>query len=90
MALVDGRLFVTVQRLDRRRGFAPTGPSRLVVIDTATDAVVGEIVLPRRQPVRRRERHRARAGHRAGSSSRRRATSTASATAASSASIPSR
>jgi hypothetical protein len=45
MALVDGRLFVSVQRLDRRRGFAPTGPSRLVVIDVATDAIVGEIPL---------------------------------------------
>jgi hypothetical protein len=45
MALVDGRLFVTVQRLDRRRGFAPTGPSRLVVIDVATDTVSGEVVL---------------------------------------------
>jgi len=45
MALVDGRLFVTVQRLDRRRGFVPTGPSRLVVIDVATDAVVGQVVL---------------------------------------------
>ena len=45
LALVDGALFVTVQRLDRRRGFAPTGSSRMVVVDTATDAVSGEIVL---------------------------------------------
>ena len=45
MAVVDGRLFVAVQRLDRRRGFAPTGSSRLVVIDVATDTVVGQIVL---------------------------------------------
>ncbi len=45
MALVDGRVFVTVQRLDRRHGFVPTGPSRLVVIDVATDTVVGQVVL---------------------------------------------
>jgi hypothetical protein len=45
MALVGSRLFVTVQRLDRGRGFAPTGSSRLLVIDTASDAVTGEIVL---------------------------------------------
>jgi hypothetical protein len=45
MALVGARLFVTVQRLDRGRGFAPTGSSRLLVIDTASDAVTGEIVL---------------------------------------------
>ena len=45
MAVVGGRLFVTVQRLDRRRGFAPTGPSRLVVIDVATDTVSGDIAL---------------------------------------------
>jgi len=45
MAVVEGRLFVTVQRLDRRRGFAPTGPSRVVVIDVATDTVTGDIPL---------------------------------------------
>lgn len=45
MALADGRLFVTVQRLDRLREFAPTDQSRVVVIDTATDTVLGSIVL---------------------------------------------
>ncbi len=45
MAVAAGRLFVSVQRLDRARGFAPTGPSRLVVIDPATDAVVGSVQL---------------------------------------------
>jgi DNA-binding beta-propeller fold protein YncE len=45
MAVVGDRLFVTVQRLDRGRGFAPTGPSRVVVIDTASDTVVGSIRL---------------------------------------------
>jgi hypothetical protein len=45
MVLAEGRVFVSVQRLDRTRGFAPTGPSRLVVIDPAADAVVGSIRL---------------------------------------------
>jgi hypothetical protein len=45
LAFVDGTLFVTVQRLDRRRGFASTGASRMIVVDTASDAVSGEIVL---------------------------------------------
>jgi DNA-binding beta-propeller fold protein YncE len=45
MALVGQRLFVSLQRLDRTRGFEPTGPSWLAVIDTATDAVTGTIEL---------------------------------------------
>jgi len=45
MAVVGSRLFVSVQRLDRTRGFTPAGKSRLVEIDTATDAVVGEVLL---------------------------------------------
>ncbi|HXJ36419.1 MAG TPA: hypothetical protein VMS22_20475 [Candidatus Eisenbacteria bacterium] len=44
-AVVGTRLFVSVQRLDRTQGFAPSGKSRLVVIDTTTDAVVGAIEL---------------------------------------------
>ena len=45
MAVVENHLFVAVQRLDRRRGFAPTGPSQVVVIDVATDTVTGAIAL---------------------------------------------
>src|SRR4029077_4295592 len=45
MAVVEGRLFVTVERLDRRRGSAPTAPTRLCVIDAATDTVGGDITL---------------------------------------------
>jgi hypothetical protein len=45
MALVGDRLFVSVERLDRTRRFAPTGPSALVVVDTATDQVTGSIEL---------------------------------------------
>jgi hypothetical protein len=45
MALVGERLFVSVQRLDRSRRFAPTGPSALVVIDVPTDRVVGTVEL---------------------------------------------
>jgi hypothetical protein len=42
MALVDDRLFVTLQRLDRDRGFVPTAYSSVVAIDTATDVPIGE------------------------------------------------
>lgn len=45
LAVVGDRLFVTVQRLDRRRGFAPTGASLLAVIDVATDRVVDTVPL---------------------------------------------
>ena len=45
MALVGDRLFVSVERLDRTRQFAPSGRSRLVVIDVASDAVVGTVEL---------------------------------------------
>ncbi len=44
-AVVGGRLFVSVQRLDRRKGFTPTGSSQLVVIDVATDTVITGIEL---------------------------------------------
>jgi DNA-binding beta-propeller fold protein YncE len=45
MALVGDRLFVSIERLDRTRRFAPSGRSRLVVLDTATDAVVAVVEL---------------------------------------------
>lgn len=45
MAVAGGHVFVAIQRLDRTRGFRPTGPGRLVVIDPTTDAVTGAIVL---------------------------------------------
>jgi hypothetical protein len=44
-AVVGDTLFVAVQRLDRNHGFAPSGPSLLVVVDTTSDAVVGSITL---------------------------------------------
>ena len=40
LAIRGGRLFVTVQRLDRINGFIPTDSSQVVVIDLATDTVV--------------------------------------------------
>jgi flagellar hook capping protein FlgD len=40
LALRDGKLFVSIQRLDRNNFFAPTDSSQIVVIDPATDAVV--------------------------------------------------
>ena len=45
MALVGDRLFVSLERLDRNRQFAPAGRSALVVIDTTTDQVTGAIEL---------------------------------------------
>jgi hypothetical protein len=45
LALVGSRLFVTVQRLDRDRGFVPTDFSSVVVVDTTTDAPIGAIRL---------------------------------------------
>ncbi|HZP41139.1 MAG TPA: hypothetical protein VFD84_06470 [Candidatus Binatia bacterium] len=45
MALVGDRLFVSLERLDRNRRFAPAGRSALVVVDTTTDAVVGTVEL---------------------------------------------
>jgi len=45
MTLVADRLFVSLERLDRRRDFAPAGKSLLAVIDTATDGVVGTVEL---------------------------------------------
>jgi len=45
MALVGDQLFVSLERLDRNRQFAPAGRSVLVVIDTTADQVTGEIEL---------------------------------------------
>ena len=40
MALVGDRAFVALQRLDRPGGFIAANPSTIVVIDTASDAIV--------------------------------------------------
>jgi hypothetical protein len=40
LALRHGRLFVTLQRLDRNNSFQPAGGSQIVVIDVNTDAIV--------------------------------------------------
>ena len=45
MALVGGRLFVTLERLDRGQRFAPAGRAALAVIDTTTDTVTGTVEL---------------------------------------------
>jgi hypothetical protein len=44
-ALAGSRLFVTVQRLDRDRGFVPTAYSSVVAVDTTTDAPIAAIRL---------------------------------------------
>ena len=48
--VVGGRLFVTLQRLDRRNFFRPTARSLIAVIDVATDAIVGSITLTGTNP----------------------------------------
>jgi hypothetical protein len=45
LAVVAGRLFVTLARLDRGQRFAPAGRSLVVVIDIASDTVVGSVEL---------------------------------------------
>lgn len=53
MCRVGGRVFVTVQRLDRNSpGWPPVGTSYVAVIDTATDALVdADPVAPGVQPI---------------------------------------
>jgi len=48
--VVGGRLFVTLQRLDRRNFFRPTDKSVIAVVDVATDTVVGAIDLTGTNP----------------------------------------
>ena len=40
LALRNGRLFVSIERLDRNNFYAPAGGSQVVVIDVATNAIV--------------------------------------------------
>ena len=40
MILLGGKLFVSVQRLDRNNFYTTTGPGRIAVIDVATDTLV--------------------------------------------------
>jgi DNA-binding beta-propeller fold protein YncE len=48
--IVDGRLFVTVQRLERRNFFRPSDRSLLAVIDVATDQLVDSVTLTGTNP----------------------------------------
>lgn len=48
--VIGDRLFVTLQRLDRRNFFRPTDHSLVAVIDVATDTVVGSITLTGTNP----------------------------------------
>ena len=45
MAVIGDRLYVSIQHLDRRNFFAPTGLGQIAVIDMDEDAVIGEIAL---------------------------------------------
>lgn len=60
LALRNGRLFVSIQRLDRNNFFSPTDSSQIVVIDASTNAIVDAntgapgvqgIVLPFQNPL---------------------------------------
>jgi hypothetical protein len=48
--LVGNRLFVAIQRLDRKNFFVPAANGALAVIDTATDQLVGSIELELANP----------------------------------------
>jgi DNA-binding beta-propeller fold protein YncE len=48
--VIGDRLYVTLQRLDRRNFFRPSDRSLIAVIDVATDAVVGTIALTGTNP----------------------------------------
>lgn len=48
--VIGGKLYVTLQRLDRRNFFRPSDRSTIAVIDVATDAVVGTIDLTGTNP----------------------------------------
>lgn len=50
MAIVNGKLYVSVERLDRNNSFKPAGPGMIAVIDTASDTVVGQITLSGENP----------------------------------------
>lgn len=50
MAIIDDRLYVTIQHLDRDHFFVPTGRGQIAVIDTTSDTVVGEIALGAQNP----------------------------------------
>ena len=50
MAIVNGKLYVSLQRLNRNNSFNPAGPGMLAIIDTATDRVVGQITLSGQNP----------------------------------------
>jgi hypothetical protein len=51
MALVDGLLYVSVQRLDRNNFFSPAGPGAIVVIDTATNQPIDAMTLAGGDPL---------------------------------------
>jgi DNA-binding beta-propeller fold protein YncE len=48
--VIGDRLYVTLQRLDRRNFFRPTDQSLIAVVDVATDSVVGSIPLTGTNP----------------------------------------
>ena len=45
MAIIDDRLYVSIEHLDRDNFFTPTGLGQIAVIDIDSDSVIGEIAL---------------------------------------------
>jgi hypothetical protein len=50
MAIIDDRLYVSIEHLDRDNFFAPTGLGQIAVIDIDDDEVIGEIALGASNP----------------------------------------
>ena len=50
MAIVNGKLYVSLERLNRNNAFNPAGPGMIAVIDTVTDTVVDHITLSGENP----------------------------------------
>jgi len=50
MAIVDGVLYVSLQQVNRNNSFNPAGNGIIAVVDTASDTVVGQIVLTGENP----------------------------------------
>jgi len=50
MVLIDGILYVTLQKLDRYNYYQPVANGELLVIDTKSDTIIGSIVLSGQNP----------------------------------------
>ncbi|MDY6863644.1 MAG: hypothetical protein SV062_11750, partial [Thermodesulfobacteriota bacterium] len=51
MVMLNGKLFVAIQRLDRNNFLSPTDYSQVVVVDTQTDTVLQSVTLTGKNPI---------------------------------------